>query len=263
MISNWEPAFSKVAVTGALGGIGLAVVKLLHSYGIEVVAIDRAPTSGGSNKLNEIAPNNSTYICADLTNSADLENLINKLNEKNSTFPDALICLAGIVVSGDLVSQNDSDIEKVIDTNLISQAKISREFIKNWRNKKIAGNIIFISSWVDHVPWPGITPYAASKAGLVALCRGIARENAIYGIRSNLVSPGIVNIGMAAKQWNDEADYRARASRAIPLGRLQEPEEVATSVIFLLSKAASYMTGSNLLIDGGSSLYPLDPEEVK
>ena len=83
------------------------------------------------------------------------------------------------------------------------------------------------------------------------------------GIRANIVSPGIVDVGMAAKQWREEPDYRARASRAIPLGRLQTPQEVANGIAFLLSKGAEYMTGSNLLIDGGASLYPMDPEETR
>ena len=69
-------------------------------------------------------------------------------------------------------------------------------------------------------------PYASSKAGLVALSRGIARENAKFGIRSNVLSPGIVDVGMAAKQWREENDYRMRAMRAIPLGRLQTAQEL-------------------------------------
>ena len=67
---------------------------------------------------------------------------------------------------------------------------------------------------------------------------------------------------MAAKQWREESDYRLRAQRAIPLGYLQDPLSVAHGIEFLLSEKSSYMTGSNLLIDGGASLYPLDPEEV-
>jgi NAD(P)-dependent dehydrogenase (short-subunit alcohol dehydrogenase family) len=67
---------------------------------------------------------------------------------------------------------------------------------------------------------------------------------------------------MAAKQWREESDYRQRAQRAIPLGYLQDPLSVAHGIEFLLSEKSSYMTGSNLLIDGGASLYPLDPDEV-
>ena len=67
---------------------------------------------------------------------------------------------------------------------------------------------------------------------------------------------------MAAKQWNAEDDYRSRAMRAIPLKRLQEASEVADGIQFLLSPAANYMTGATLLLDGGASLYPLDPEDI-
>ena len=259
-MNNNSLIFSKVAVTGALGGIGQEVVKSLHELGVYVVALDLAPTSEGKSILDRIAPDFSQYFQVDINNANELNNFLANLTDV--VFPDALVSLAGVVVSGNLVDQKDSDIDFVIGTNLTSQIKLSREFVKRWKELKIKGNIVFISSWVDHVPWPGITPYASSKAGLVALCRGIARENASHGIRSNLLSPGIVNVGMAAKQWAEETDYRERATRAIPLGRLQEPREVADGVIFLLSNAAKYMTGSNLLIDGGASLYPMDPEEI-
>jgi NAD(P)-dependent dehydrogenase (short-subunit alcohol dehydrogenase family) len=67
---------------------------------------------------------------------------------------------------------------------------------------------------------------------------------------------------MAAKQWRDEPDYQRRAKRAIPLGKLQDVTSVAQGIAFLLSDNSTYMSGSNLLIDGGASLYPLDPEEI-
>jgi len=139
---------------------------------------------------------------------------------------------------------------------------LTQHFLRIWKTNNVKGNIVYVSSWVDSVPWPGITSYTSSKAGLVALCRGVARENAQFGIRANLIAPGIVDVGMAAKQWREEPDYKRRASRAIPLGRLQKPEEVASGIAFLLSESALYMTGSRLLMDGGASLYPLDPEDV-
>jgi NAD(P)-dependent dehydrogenase (short-subunit alcohol dehydrogenase family) len=250
----------RIAVTGALGGIGKNVISELSALGAQVVAIDLLDQASGEKQLSELHLENVQYISADLTAEEEIKSLIDNLNEQD--FPDALVALAGVVVSGNLIEQSTSDIKKVIDVNLTSQIILSQNFLKQWSAKNIAGNIVFVSSWVDHVPWPGITPYTASKAGLVALCRGIAREYANKGIRSNLISPGIVDVGMAAKQWREEDDYRARARRAIPLGRLQQPEEVAGAISFLLSPAAEYMTGSNLLIDGGASLYPMDPEEI-
>jgi len=240
-------------VTGASGGIGKSVTDLLLSLGARVISIDKAPAA------TEYKDSNYRHIQADLTNNSDLERIV---QEAEGEKPDALVALAGIVVSGNLTEQSDADVERVIHLNLTSQINLSKRIVSNWLTRKTKGNIVFVSSWVDHVPWPGITPYSASKAGLVALCRGIAREYAKNGIRANLIAPGIVDVGMAAKQWREEPDYQARAKRAIPLGRLQYPDEVAKGIAFLLSDDSSYMTGSTLLMDGGASLYPLDPEDA-
>ncbi|MGA1159225.1 MAG: SDR family NAD(P)-dependent oxidoreductase [Candidatus Nanopelagicaceae bacterium] len=246
-------AGSSILVTGAAGGIGRSVTVLLLSLGARVISIDKAPTS------TEFVNSNYRHIQADLTKNSDLERIVQELVDEN---PNALVALAGIVVSGDLIEQSDADVESVINLNLTSQMNLSKRLLAKWITQGMKGNIVFVSSWVDHVPWPGITPYAASKAGLVALCRGIAREYAKDGIRANLIAPGIVDVGMAAKQWREEPDYQARAKRAIPLGRLQSPSEVAKGIAFLLSEDSSYMTGATLLMDGGASLYPLDPEDA-
>jgi len=248
----------RVIVTGALGGIGIPVMKLLSESGAQLFAVDRRDETEAAQSLPNIVIDSGKYLKVELSKTSEISNLIDSIaNEK----PNCLVALAGIVVSGELTSQSEESIRDVINVNLVSQMELAKNVIQFWLKEKIPGNIVFVSSWVDHVPWPGITPYAASKAGLVALCRGIAREYARSGIRANVISPGIVDVGMAAKQWREEPDYRARASRAIPLGRLQSPEEVAQGIAFLLSDNANYMTGSNLLIDGGASLYPMDPEE--
>lgn len=242
-----------ILVTGSAGGIGKSVTHLLLNLGARVISIDKAPAD------IELTNSNYRHIQADLTNNSELE----RISQESSTErADSLVALAGIVVSGNLTDQSDANVESVIQLNLTSQVNLSKRIVSNWVSQKSKGNIVFVSSWVDHVPWPGITPYSASKAGLVALCRGLAREYAKFGIRANLIAPGIVDVGMAAKQWREEPDYQARAKRAIPLGRLQHPDEVAKGIAFLLSEDSSYMTGATLLMDGGASLYPLDPEDV-
>ena len=250
----------RVIVTGALGGIGIEVIKKLNELGARIHALDLLPDTQGESILLDNKIKNSHYFQVDINHQVEIQNFISKVE---NNLPDGLVALAGIVRSGDLANQNLDDIKSVIETNLTSQAVLTHHLLKTWITHKIQGNIVYVSSWVDSVPWPGITSYTSSKAGLVALCRGVARENAKYGIRANLIAPGIVDVGMAAKQWREEPDYKKRASRAIPLGRLQKPEEVAEGIAFLLSDAASYMTGSRLLMDGGASLYPLDPEDVE
>jgi len=111
---------------------------------------------------------------------------------------------------------------------------------------------------VQDVPWPEITPYNMSKSALKTMMRGFARELADKGIRANAIAPGIVGVGMAKRQWDTDPGYKARASKAIPLGFMQPTESVADAFVFLCSDMASYMTGSTLLIDGGCSLYPMD-----
>ena len=250
----------RVAVTGALGGIGIPTLKHLQSVGAQIVAIDLLDSESAQKILTENGISVDSYHQVDITDSAAIENLLQSL--KSSAVPDALVSLAGIVRVGAIHEQSGDSIREVFEVNVIGQTLIAQAFIKHWLATNSPGNIIFTSSWIDHVPWPSVTPYAASKAAIVAISRGIARELATKKIRSNIISPGIVNIGMAAKQWREEPDYRKRAQRAIPLGSLQEPLSVDHGIEFLLSEKSSYMTGSNLLIDGGASLYPLDPEEV-
>ena len=250
----------KVAVTGALGGIGIPTLKHLQSVGAQLIAIDLLDVVSAKKILAENGISVDSYHQVDITDSAAIENFLQAL--KASAIPDALVSLAGIVRVGAIHEQSAESIREVFEVNVIGQTLIAQAFIKQWLATNSSGNIIFTSSWIDHVPWPSVTPYAASKAAIVAISRGIARELATKKIRSNIISPGIVNIGMAAKQWREEPDYRKRAQRAIPLGNLQEPLSVAHGIEFLLSEKSSYMTGSNLLIDGGASLYPLDPEEV-
>jgi NAD(P)-dependent dehydrogenase (short-subunit alcohol dehydrogenase family) len=247
-----------IAITGALGGIGIPVLRHLNSLGAQLFAIDLLPEENAHRLLasNDLASVNYTQL--DITDEKAVSEFSQKVLTKQC--PDSLVNLAAMVVSGDLINQKGSDLIKTFEVNVIGQILVSNAFVNNWIKNKVEGNIVFTSSWIDHVPWPSVTPYAASKAAVVAVARGYAMENAKYGVRANVISPGIVDVGMAAKQWREEPDYQRRASRAIPLGTLQTPQSVAGGIAFLLSDDAAYMTGSNLLMDGGASLYPQDPE---
>jgi NAD(P)-dependent dehydrogenase (short-subunit alcohol dehydrogenase family) len=122
------------------------------------------------------------------------------------------------------------------------------------------GRIIFTSSWVQEVPWPEITAYSVTKAGLRMLARQMARELAPHGILVNVIAPGIVRAGLAKRQMETEPQYARRVKNVIPLGEPQTAEQVAAATAFLCSDAADYMTGSSLLVDGGCSLFQFDEE---
>jgi len=162
------------------------------------------------------------------------------------------------VLACPILNYAEKDWDSIIELNLKGSFLIAQAAARIMAEQKTSGKIIFTTSWVQDVPWPEITPYTVTKSAMRTLMRGMARELAPQGIRVNAIAPGIVGVGMARKQWDTDPDYRRRAEKAIPLGKLQTPESVADAVLFLCSEAADYMTGTTLLIDGGCSLYPMD-----
>jgi NAD(P)-dependent dehydrogenase (short-subunit alcohol dehydrogenase family) len=141
-----------------------------------------------------------------------------------------------------------------IDINLNGSFVASQAAAKRMAAEKVKGQIIFISSWVASRPWPEITAYTASKAGVDQLMRQVALELAPLGIRANAIAPGIVKAGLAKGQLENEPAYAARVATAIPLGELQEASDIAQAVVFMASPGAATMTGSVLIIDGGCTL---------
>jgi NAD(P)-dependent dehydrogenase (short-subunit alcohol dehydrogenase family) len=164
-----------------------------------------------------VRPEEGTFEAVDVTDRAAVDAAFQRL-----PVPDVVIAAAGIVQSAPVLDR--------------------------------PGSITMITSWVGVQPWPEIAAYSVSKAGLLMLTRAMAAELAQHRIRVNALSPGIVAAGMARRQIETEPGYAARASTAVPLGRLQTADEVAGIAAWLSSDAAAYLTGSVILADGGASL---------
>ena len=240
-----------VLVTGGLGALGTVVVERLTAEGARVIVNDLAPEP-------PVKFSGQGYVQGSAGTSADAARIIDETARLLGGPPHVVCCHAGIVRSAPLLEYDVADFQAVLQTNLTAQFALAQAAARLWVHHDVPGHLIFTGSWVQDVPWPGVAAYSAAKAGLKSLMRSFARELAPYGIRANGIAPGIVGAGMALKQWNTEPDYRARASRAIPLGALQSPDSVADAMGFLASDRAQYMTGSTLLADGGASLYPMD-----
>jgi NAD(P)-dependent dehydrogenase (short-subunit alcohol dehydrogenase family) len=249
----------KVLLTGACGAIGREVVRALIEHGASVMANDVLPENEATRLLGESgAPEPRVkYLQADITQAEAVEAMFEKVSEAVG-LPDVVCCHAGVTDSHPVEEYPLEGFDSLFDVNLRGAFVVAQTAVRRWIEHGVAGHLIFTTSWVEDVPWPGITPYAASKAGMKAMMRGFARELAPKGIRANAIAPGIVAAGMAKRQWDTEPDYRARAKRAIPLGYMQPPETVAHAFLFLCSRMAEYMTGAVLLVDGGCSLYPMD-----
>jgi NAD(P)-dependent dehydrogenase (short-subunit alcohol dehydrogenase family) len=244
-----------IFITGACGGIGQVVVATLAEHGALVLANDVVSPEEAARVLP--LGERVEYVEADARDAAAIEALFAQL-ARAGRLPTIVCCHAGMVDAYPVTDYPLERFDELMSLNLRAAFVVAQSASRSWRAAGQPGQLIFTSSWVQDVPWPEITPYNASKAGLKALMRGFARELAPYGIRANAIAPGIVGVGMARRQWDTDPSYRARAQKAIPLGDLQSPESVAHAFLFLCSPLSSYMTGAVLLVDGGCSLYPMD-----
>jgi NAD(P)-dependent dehydrogenase (short-subunit alcohol dehydrogenase family) len=239
-----------IVLSGGCGAIGIVLAAELARHGAALSICDIVAPA---------VPMPHYFQRGDLTDPQANAEFIAAARQANGPIHTALGHL-GIVAPGPLLGFSAEDWDRTFAANVKSAFLLGQAAARAMIEDGIHGQLVFTTSWVARVPWPDIGAYNASKAAMTQLMRSFARELAPQGIRANAIAPGIVGVGMARKQWEEDPVYRARAQRAIPLGELQTPESVADAFVFLCSPAARYMTGSVLLVDGGCSLSPMDPE---
>jgi NAD(P)-dependent dehydrogenase (short-subunit alcohol dehydrogenase family) len=248
-----------VVLTGGCGAIGRIIVKELAAHNARVAVNDILEESDSAPILTAADPSGkrTAYCKANASDPDEVSALFDRV-EAHWGLPDVVCCHAGMVDAHPVEQYPIDGFDKIIDVNLRAAFATAQEISRRWKAAAKPGHLIFTTSWVQDVPWPEITPYTTSKAGMKAMMRGYARELAADNIRANAVAPGIVAVGLAKRQWDTDPSYKARAQKAIPLGFMQPPETVAHAFLYLCSDMAKYMTGSVLLVDGGCSLYPMD-----
>jgi NAD(P)-dependent dehydrogenase (short-subunit alcohol dehydrogenase family) len=233
-----------IAVTGAAGDLGGAMVRELASRGAHVTMLDHVPEAEAS------AVGSSAYVQVDVTDRAAVDAALAAIEPL-----DVAIGNAGIVESAPFLDVTQAQWQAHLDVNVTGCFNVGQAAARLMAERGTRGQIIFTGSWVGEIPWPEISAYSVSKAGVRMLARSMARELASRGIRVNVVAPGIVMAGMARKQYETDPDYARRASVVIPLGEFGTAEQIAKATAFLCSPDADYMTGSVLLVDGGASLF--------
>lgn len=248
-----------VLISGGCGAIGMGIVKTLIRHGATITVNDILDQEVAETRLhdNEISSQAWNYVQADLTNVAEVDRLVTVARSHFGPIHTAL-CHVGKVIPKPLLEYTVDEWDETMAVNVRTAFLLGKAAAQVMLDDKVAGHLVFTTSWVADVPWPEIGPYNASKAGMKQLMRSFARELAAHDIRANAIAPGIVSVGLAKHQWDTDPSYQARAQKAIPLGRMQPLDSVANAFLFLCSPAADYMTGSVLLVDGGCSLYPMD-----
>lgn len=239
-----------ILVTGASSGIGKAAAIACSRLGARVVVCGRdAGRLAGTLAELEIVPEETHLpVRADLTVPADLETLV-----KTVPVLDGIVNCAGVSRKIPFQFSKREKFLSLFDVNLFAQSELCRTLLNA---KKIRGNasIVMVSSVAGNTEfYPGNGIYGATKAALTALSKMMALELAPRGIRVNAVLPGMVETPMIHNGELSDEDLE-KEKQNYPLGRYGKPEEIAWGIVYLLSEASAWTTGTTLVIDGGSSL---------
>ena len=182
----------------------------------------------------------------DVTNSAQVEEMVEKILD-NFQRIDILVNNAGITRDGLLVRMKEEDWDKVIAVNLKGTFNCTKSVSKVMMKQR-SGRIVSIASIIGQMGNAGQANYAASKAGIIALTKSVAKELASRNVRANAIAPGFIQTEMTAKLPDD---VKARMLQVIPLGRFGQPLDVAKLALFLSSDESDYITGQVIRVDGG------------
>lgn len=240
---------NKIAVvTGATSGIGIGIVNSLVQEGARVVFCGRREDKGlAIEKDFKNQGFDVTYVKADVTKEEDITALIQKTVDLYETI-DIWVNNAGVISNFSILELNtEYDFDRVFDINIKSQFIAMNQVAKVMAAK--GGSIVNIASIAGLDGQPYLSAYGASKAASISLTRSMAKELAPMNIRVNGVLPGPIFSEMLIR--GSESEELCKAS--VPMGRCGEPGEIGSTVAFLVSDDASFITGVNIPVDGGAS----------
>ena len=224
-------------VTGGSGGIGSAIVRLYRQAGATVVSVDRPGIA---------PPEGAVSIACDLADRAAIASMTEDVARRFGRL-DILVHCAGVTRDAVVWKMAPDDWEQVMRVNLDSAFHLLRGTAELLRAAANA-SVVFVASINGERGKFGQANYAASKAGLIGLGRTAARELGAFGIRVNMIAPGMIATQLAAGLPDD---VRERAREESVLGRLGQPEDVAYAALFLASALSRHVTGQVLRVDGG------------
>ena len=233
---------NKILITGSSRGVGAAIARLAKEKGYEVLLHGRTHSS----YLIELAKElDSKYLIFDISKEDEVRRALSKITQIN-----VLVNSAGVNISKTFDDLSDTDWRTVYDVNLFGLVNVTRHVVPIMKRSKSTGKIINIASIKGLYASVGRVAYASSKAAVINLTTGLAKELA-PGILVNAVAPGFTNTEMTENTWSDRIKKQVGN---ILLKRMAAPKEIAELVLFLSSSSNEYITGQTINIDGGFSI---------
>ncbi|TNC26528.1 SDR family NAD(P)-dependent oxidoreductase [Amycolatopsis alkalitolerans] len=230
-------------ITGAGSGIGRACALRLAATGATVALLD-VNGAAGTRQAVEEKGGKAAEFAVDVTDDDAVASVVSRLPGP----PRVLVNAAGVIVRKKLLESTVEEWRRVLDVNLTGYFILLRNVIPAMAAAG-GGSIVQIASIAGHTGY-GFSSYTAAKGGVLALTRQLAAELAPQGIRINSVSPGVVHSGLNRDTLSNET-IRAATQDAIPLRRIGEPDDIARAVEFLAGPGAGFVTGTDLVADGG------------
>uniref|UniRef100_A0A5Q5CNV2 Short-chain dehydrogenase/reductase SDR n=1 Tax=Mycobacterium sp. (strain JLS) TaxID=164757 RepID=A0A5Q5CNV2_MYCSJ len=231
----------RAIVTGGTAGIGLACAHLLAGAGAEVIVTGRDPERG---RTAAASHERIRFIRTDMADLAGVESLVRRAGGI-----DVLVNNAASFPGAATVDQDAAAFARTFDINVRGSYFLTAGLVPGMVARK-RGSIVNITSMVAAKGVPAASVYSASKAALESLTRTWAAEFGSHGVRVNAVAPGPTRTEGVAAEWGETNE---ELGRALPLGRVAEPEEIAQAVLFLASPRSSFVTGAVLRVDGGGA----------
>lgn len=252
--SPFSLAGRRALVTGGGTGIGRAVAGCLAAAGAAVVVAGRRPEPLAEAAAALSRPDAPVVaLTGDVSKPSAAAELVAEASAAIGPI-DVAVTAAGGQTRGAAVDQPDEAWNEVIAAHLLGAASVARAVAAGLMARDAPGSVVMIGSLAARIGLPDIAPYVAAKGAVTALARALAVEWAPHGIRVNTITPGWIDAGLAPIAFAADPARGERVLARTPLGRLGRPEEIGWAVVYLCSAAASFVTGADLVIDGGASI---------
>ncbi|HMN78979.1 MAG TPA: SDR family oxidoreductase [Burkholderiaceae bacterium] len=247
--TGWLGLHGKVVtITGAAGGIGEAMARAFATAGARLALLDVAPGVEALAADLRRAGADAVALSCDVGDAAGVDDAASRVLQALGPC-DVLVNTAAILRPGDLIDLPADAWNRMLAINLGGYFLCAQAFGRQMRTRG-KGALVHVASTAGMLPQPHSSAYSITKAGISMMSRVLAAELGPAGIRSNVVSPGMVRTPMSEAFYRD-ADLLARRERAVPLRRIGMPDDIAVVAMYLASERAGYVTGQDIVVDGG------------